>query len=176
MYSVLMHKDVHIPAEFVEKVETELLPAMTTDKINYSKHLEARFSQKNDRSHNYLESTLKRALIMFRLSPVKPFEVEVSKDFKFFGQTGFFVTKFAVRAHVSDVEDLMVVVRPIYETGTTTVKNFLVVTAWLNATKDNHATLDESNYLSYQGWQEEVKKMEKAKKAHSTSDADGWDD
>lgn len=166
MYSVLMHKDVHIPAEFVEKVESELFPTMTSDKIYYSKHLEARFSRNNDRSHNYLETTLKRTLIMLTVSPTKPFEVEVSKDFKFFGKTGFFVTKFAVRCRINEAEDLMVVVRPIYETGTTTIKSFLVVTAWLNATKDHHATLDKTNYISYQGWQEELRKLEKAKANH----------
>lgn len=158
MYSILFHESVFLPKEF----ENEVL-RLESKMTNYflSKHMQEHFdNQENeDRSHRYFKNfvlnTLNEQCSKFR-RVISPFEVEVSKDFHFFGKPGFFITKYCIRLPYKQDEDIVIVIRPQWDKENKKYdesKN-MIVTAWINHNLDNHKTLDASRYCSQESWKE----------------------
>lgn len=156
MFSLLFHKDVFCPQE-AKSMAIMLNQAMT----NYflSNHFEEHLNNQDneDRSHkyfrNYVLNTLNEMCSRYK-KVLEPFEIEYSKDFHFFGRSGWFVTKYCVRVPYSVNDDLVIVIRPQWNKISNTYdfdKN-MIVTAWINHNKDNHKTLDASRYCSESKW------------------------
>lgn len=156
MISALLHKDVFMPVEFVQQVYS-LEGKMKNYKLSLhlQEHLDNQDSE--DRSHRYFRNAVINTLnemISNSRKVLQPFEVEVSKDFHFFGKSGWFVTKYCVRIPFKQDEDLVIVVRPKYNKFEGyDYNNFMIATAWINHKDDSHKTLDESKYYSFDKWQ-----------------------
>ena len=124
-----------------------------------SKHFQEHLDNQDneDRSHRYFRNFVINTLneMCSDSRPlIYPFEVEVSKDFHFFGKSGWFVTKFCIRLPYKTNEDLVVVIRPRWnkETRDYDYDNFMITTAWLNHKDDFHTTLDTDKYTDVGGW------------------------
>ena len=158
MFSILFHKDVFLPKKFQDEViRLEMRMSKYFLSEHFKQHLE---NQENeDRSHKYFENFVINTLNEMCSDSRKliyPFEVEVSKDFHFFGKPGFFVTKYCIRLPYKVDEDLVVVIRPQWdkEKKDFDANNNMIVTAWINHSKDSHRTLDASKYCSKDRWEE----------------------
>jgi len=156
MFSVLLHKDVFIPDEFIQQVYS-LEGKMKNYRL--ALHLQEHLNNqdKEDRSHRYFRNAVINTLNEMKSTSRKvlsPFEVEVSKDFHFFGKPGWFVTKYCVRLPFKQEEDLVIVVRPKYDKRNQDYdyNDFVIATAWVNHKDDSHKTLDESKYCSFEEW------------------------
>lgn len=149
MFTKLFHKDCFLP-EGTEEVCKDLQKGLTS--YVFSKHFEEHLQNQEleDRSHSYLREAVTKCLNTLKDNPRDVFEVELGKDYHFFGQAGWFVTKYCCRIPYSPTQDLVVAIRPQYN-GTVLVGN-LIVTAWMNHHTDNHYTLDESKYTSRDMW------------------------
>lgn len=149
MFTKLFHKDVYMPNGTQSRCK-----ALQRDFGSYylSKHFQEHLDGQGseDRSHTYLPDVIKRCLDTIKATQYEAFEVEYGKDFRKFGQSGFFVTKYCIRIPYSEDEDLVIAIRPQYEG--TTVKTNMVVTAWMNSASDHHGTLDVSKYCSKDEW------------------------
>jgi hypothetical protein len=152
MFSLLFHKDVFMPNGVNAVVATcqknfkdyHLTSHLVMDNILNSR----------DRSHDYTEEEIHRCIeTIGNGEPLEAFEVELSKDYRYFGQSGWFVTKYCIRVPLSSTEDLAIVIRPQYNNeGKIQSNNNKVVTAWINARDDAHYTLDGSKYTSKENW------------------------
>lgn len=152
MFSKLFHKDLFFPDGVQEKVES-FQRYLTS--FEFTKHLLDRLaSEEKDRSHNYNEETILKCLNTLKTNPQETFEVEVSKDFYYFGKPGWFITKFCVRIPIEGCNEILAVsIRPIYDTAIKKYTNSCkVVTAWINAGSDHHSTLDKSKYCDSTTW------------------------
>ena len=158
MYSILFHESVFLPKEFEDAV-LKLEGKMSGYFL--SKHMQDHFDNQDneDRSHRYFKNfvinTLNEQSSKFR-RVLKPFEVEVSKDFHLFGKPGFFVTKYCIRLPYKHDKDIVIVIRPQWDKENKKYdesKN-MIVTAWINHNKDNHKTLDTTKYCSREMWEE----------------------
>ena len=154
MYSILFHSDVFVPQGAQEQV-------LNLQKIMKSYFLSGHFQEHldnqkiEDRSHKYFKDAVisnLNEMISDSRTLRKAFEIELSKDYHFFKKSGWFVTKFCIRLPYSQIEDLVVVIRPQYKE--TNVVDFMVVTAWINDNRDNHKTLDTTKYCSKEKWDE----------------------
>ena len=74
------------------------------------------------------------------------FEVELT-----FNDGAWDVTKYCCRIPYDADQDLVVAIRPQYAGGK--LVNNMVVTAWMNAHRDNHYTLERMKYCSKQSWE-----------------------
>jgi len=157
MYSKLFHKDCFIP-EGIQEVVHLFQEKMTGYFL--SKHFENHLNNQDteDRSHTYFRECVMNSLNQM-ISDTRTihdaFEVELSKDYHYFGRAGWFVTKYCVRIPYDNDCDLVVVIRPQWnkETFKFDMSKNMIVTAWLNHNKDDHKTLDESKYCSKEEWQ-----------------------
>ena len=152
MFQRLFHTDVFLPTGVVPATLESQRRIKT---IRYSKHLQEHFAMIDDRSHDYVEARVKECVESLKKEPRKPFEVEISKDYRYFGLGGHFLTKYVVRVPYDEKCDLVVVIRPVYEKKEDIrvfLGEVLVATAWLNSRTDNHYTLDESKYCSEEEW------------------------
>lgn len=150
MYSKLFHKDVYLPEganEICNKYQGLLTKYFLSK--HFKEHIENQASE--NRSHTYLPEVIEKCLKTLKNSPRDVFEVELSKDYRFFGKAGWFVTKYCCRIPYSDTQDLVVAIRPKYD-GSNIVDN-MIVTAWMNSNTDHHVTLDESKYCSKAEWE-----------------------
>ena len=156
MYSLLFHKDVFIP-EGIQGIVHLFQEKMTGYFL--SKHFEEHLNNQEteDRSHTYFRdcvmTSLNKMLSSERILR-DAFEVELSKDYHYFGRSGWFVTKYCIRIPYDDDCDLVVVIRPQWnkEKAKFEMNNNMIVTAWLNNNKDNHYTLDASKYCDEITW------------------------
>lgn len=151
MFSLLFHKDVFYPTgvkEVVEHCERNFIDYTLSD------HIINNIVSVNDRSHDYVESEVKRCLEgVSNNANFEAFEVELSKSYHRFGKKGWFITKYCIRLPLSENEDLVVVIRPSYDNqGNIQPTKNKIVTAWINATDDAHFTLDGSKYTSKEDW------------------------
>lgn len=156
MYSVLFHKDVFMP-EGVQDTVHLLQEKMTGYFL--SKHFEEHLNNQDteDRSHTYFRDCVMTSLNKMLSSERvirDAFEVELSKDYHYFGRPGYFVTKYCIRIPYDADCDLVVVIRPQWnkDKAKFEMNNNMIVTAWLNNNKDNHYTLDESKYCDEISW------------------------
>ena len=149
MYTKLFHKEVFFPAG-VEIACDNLQRSLTT--YSFSNHFKEHLDNQviEDRSHKYLKDVVVECLNSLQQNPREVFEVELGKDFHWFGKSGWFVTKYCCRIPYSKTQDLVVAIRPQYK-GTKLVGN-LIVTAWMNHHTDNHYTLDANKYCSKEEW------------------------
>lgn len=146
MFSKLFHKDVYMP----ERVVNDSI-ALQKDmvSIEFSRHFEQHCLNYGDRSHDY-GNEVKDRVLSLKQCPVKPFEVEYGKSYRYFKARGWFVNKFVVRFPFNSKQDISVVFFPKWKEGK---PNVLVVgTAWLNSHEDMHFTLDASKYCSEDEW------------------------
>lgn len=156
MFSLLFHKDVFFP-EGTEKAVLSIQKVMTNYFISehFQKHLDNQINE--DRSHTYLktavEKTLRQMIDKNRIER-KPFEVELSKSYKTFGVSNWVVTKYCIRIPYDKNSDLVVVIRPQWDSKNKCYKadKNMVVTAWINHKTDAHFTLDGSKYCSKERW------------------------
>ena len=153
MFSILFHKDVFIPEDAKNQV-VSLQRKMKSYFLSshFKNHLDNQ--DKEDRSHTYFKNFVINILNEQASNNYKvysAFEVEYSKDYHMFKKSGWFVTKFCIRVPYKQDEDIAFVFRPMYKNGEIT--NFMVVTAWINHNKDNHATLDTTKYCSKEMWE-----------------------
>ena len=148
MYSKLFHKDVYMPLAAADnsKAIQKTLSSYYFSK-HFKEHLENCFE---DRSHKYLADIVTECLDSLKDTQRDVFEVELSKDYHFFGQSGWFITKYCCRIPYSYDQDLVVAIRPQYRDGK--IVNNMIVTAWLNNKNDSHRTLDGSKYCSQYEW------------------------
>lgn len=156
MFSLLFHKDVFMP-EDASKVAIQLNQKMTGYFL--SNHFEEHLNNQDteDRSHKYFRNAVLNCLNEMCSKDRRmliPFEVELSKDYHFFGVSGWFVTKYCVRIPYDLKSDLVVVIRPQWnkEKKAFDLSNNMVVTAWINHKDDAHFTLDDSKYCSKNKW------------------------
>ena len=153
MFKVLMHKDVYFPGN-VQEITRGMQERIS--EIEYSEHIKEHFSTIRDRSHNYCGDRVMACIETLSNTPRESFEVEVGKDYRFFGRAGFFVTKYCVRIPYDDYDDVVVVLRPVYEDDGTGRRSYRgrckVATAWLNQHDDAHFTLDGERYCSKDEW------------------------
>ena len=149
MFTKLFHSEVFFP-EGTRTACHVLQRGLKSYK--FSKHFQEHLQNQivEDRSHTYLKDVVVACLNSLKDTPRDVFEVELGKDFHFFGKSGWFVTKYCCRIPYSDDQDLVVAIRPQYQDGK--VVDNLVVTAWMNHHTDNHYTLDGSKYCSKQDW------------------------
>ena len=148
MYSKLFHKDVFMPLAVSDRgLELQKTLGNYFLSKHFKEHLENCYE---DRSHKYLADIVTECLDSLKDTQREVFEVEVSKNFHFFGKSGWFVTKYCCRIPYSYDQDLVVAIRPQYRDGK--VVNNMVVTAWLNSKTDNHRTLDGSKYCKAVEW------------------------
>lgn len=149
MFTKLFHKDVFLPLGTLVACET-----LQRQLKNYffSKHFEEHLKNQvvEDRSHKYLKDVIIECLDSLKANPRDVFEVEIGKDYHFFGEPGWFVTKYCCRIPYDSTQDLVVVIRPQYEKGT--LVGNMVVTAWMNSHGDHHDTLDATKYTSKAEW------------------------
>ena len=156
MFSLLFHSDVFVP-KGVQEVVGQLQFHMKGYFL--SQHLEEHLNNQatEDRSHtyfrNYVINTLNE-MINGSGAIRHAFEIELSKDYHFFGLSGWFVTKYCIRIPYDSKCDLVIVIRPQWDKDKKQydVTKNMVVTAWLNHKKDNHYTLDESKYCTESRW------------------------
>ena len=151
MYSKLFHKDVFIPNN-VQEIVKNYQEKFTGYRL--SNHLKEHMKGYDDRSHDYLEEALIKCLDTIQQCSQEAFEVELSKDYRYFGKSGWIVTKYCIRIPYCNTQDLVVSIRPFFDQQT---KRFdfsknLIVTAWLNDKNDSHSTLDASKYCSQGEW------------------------
>lgn len=156
MFSLLLHKDVFLPDEFKHSV-IRLQAKMKSYYL--SRHLQEHLDNQDNenRSHRYFRNFVVNTLNEMCSNSrrlVSPFEVEVSKDFHFFGKPGWFVTKFCIRLPYKINEDLVIVVRPRWDKNAKDYdyNNFMITTAWLNSKDDSHKTLDANKYADLAEW------------------------
>lgn len=152
MFSKLFHKDVFFPKGAREAVKSF---QMSFDGYYLTQHLKEHLnSTTKDKSHDYLSQALTDCLDTLKECPQEPFEIELSKDYHFFGKPGWFVTKYCVRIPYNEHQDVVVSIRPYYDREILNyddTKN-RVVTAWLNSNEDSHQTLDSNKYCSEMEW------------------------
>lgn len=148
----LFHKDAFMPEGVQSLVRTyqEHMDAYTL-----SRHLREHiaYQAQENRSHSYFEDVLIACLDSIKENPQEAFEVELGKDAELFGDDGWHITKYCVRVHYSQQEDVCVAIRPQYRDGYVT--GSLIVTAWMNSREDSHFTLDKSRYCSEAEWMKE---------------------
>lgn len=152
MFSKLFHVDCFIPDGVQEKVFTFQKQHTV---FEFTKHLLERLeSEEKDRSHNYNKETVLKCLNSLKDNPKTAFEVELSKDFHYFGKPGWFITKYCVRIPIEGSDEILAVsLRPQYDKAEKKYTNTCkVVTAWINAKNDNHYTLDKSKYCDKLTW------------------------
>ena len=156
MFSKLFHKDCFLPKGAQEAVK--LLQQNMTGYF-LSKHFEEHLNNQDteDRSHTYLKDAVMTTLNQMISSDKfvrDAFEIELSKDYHYFGVGGWLITKYCIRIAYDSESDLVVVIRPQWDE---VLKKYdlsrnMVVTAWINHNKDHHYTLDESKYCSEKEW------------------------
>ena len=157
MFSLLFHSDVFVPdgiQEQVAKIQRNMKAYNLS--LHFQEHLNNQLTE--DRSHTYFRNAVMNSLnqmISNDRVTRKAFEIELSKDYRFFGRPGFFVTKYCIRIPYDNQTDLVIVIRPKWnkEKGNYDENNNLVATAWLNNKNDNHYTLDETKYCSEEEWE-----------------------
>lgn len=156
MYSILFHKDVFMP-EGASEVATKLNQLMTGYFLSnhFEEHLENQDIE--DRSHTYFRNAVLNCLNEMcseQRRMLIPFEIELSKDYHFFGKSGWFVTKYCVRIPYNLKSDLVVVIRPQWdrENQKYDLSKNMIVTAWINHKDDSHFTLDNSKYVDKEKW------------------------
>lgn len=159
MKTLLFHKDVFMP-EGVQDVVMLLQRKMTAYQLSY--HLQEHLNNQKDedRSHTYLYNAVVNSLNQILLGEfsTSAFEVELTKINEQVGKyvhtTSWVVSKYCIRVPYSDSQDLVIVIRPKYDTKINDFKydTNLVVTAWINHKKDAHRTLDASKYCSEEVW------------------------
>lgn len=157
MFSLLFHKDVFLPKD--AKNSAIILNQKMTNYFlskHFKEHLD---NQENEnRSHKYFRNVVFNCLnemcSKYR-KLLEPFEIELSKDYNFFGVSSWFVTKYCVRIQYDTTSDLVVVIRPQWdkEKKEFDVSRNMIVTAWINHKDDAHSTLDESKYCSKDYWE-----------------------
>ena len=152
MFSLLLHKDVFLPDDIKQKV-IALEQKMHFYKISGHLYEHLNNQDTEDRSHTYFKNAVLNYLREMCSSSrpiVEPFQVEISKDFGYFGKKGWFVTKYCIRLPFRQNEDLVIVIRPKWDKRKSTYDlwNFLIVTAWINHKDDSHTTLDASKYCT----------------------------
>ena len=157
MFSVLFHKDVFLP-EGAQEAVIKLQKCMTGYFL--SRHFEEHLNNQDteDRSHKYFRNAVINNLnemISSNRTIRNAFEIELSKDFHFFGKSGWFVTKYCIRIPYNVHDDLVVVIRPQWdkETSQFDVSKNMIVTAWMNHNADDHSTLDGSKYCDKSTWE-----------------------
>ena len=162
MYSILFHSDVFIP-KGIQEVVLDLQKLMSGYFL--SKHFEEHLTNQDseDRSHTYFKNAVINDLnemISDSRRLVKAFEIELSKDYHFFGLSGWFVTKYCIRLPYSNSQDLVVVIRPQWDrlNKKYDASRNMIVTAWINHNQDDHKTLDVSKYCSKERWEEIIDK------------------
>lgn len=145
MFSKLFHKDVFIPEW---SIRDAIILQQNLKDYSISKHLKEHLEDKyKDRSHYYIESVLNTCLKTLNKTPREPFEIELSKSYRTFGERKWVVTKYCVRIPYDDSQDIVVSIRPKYD-----INSNLIVTAWMNSNKDHHYTLDKTKYCSKSEW------------------------
>ena len=149
MFTKLFHKDVFIP-EGVSEVCEQLQKTLTS--YIFSNHFQEHLTNQviEDRSHKYLKDVVVECLNSLVNTQREVFEVELGKDYHFFGKSGWFVTKYCCRIPYNDSQDLVVAIRPQYNKDA--IVGNMVVTAWMNHRTDKHFTLDGSKYCSKRDW------------------------
>ena len=149
MYRKLFHKDLFMPNN-TQSSCNQLQSFLTNYKFSthFKEHLDNQLIE--DRKHRYLKDVVIECLDTLKDNPKEVFEVELSKDYHFFGKPGWFVTKYCCRIPYDNNKDLVVAIRPIYNKNV--VEDNLIVTAWINHKKDNHCTLDKTKYCSEEEW------------------------
>lgn len=149
MYTKLFHKEVYLP-DGAEVACDNLQRGLK--KYFFSRHFEQHLQNQivEDRSHTYLKDVVVKCLDSLKENPRDVFEVEVGKDYHFFGKSGWFITKYCCRIPYSSTQDLVVAIRPQYQAGK--LVDNMIVTAWMNSHEDNHYTLDASKYCSKEEW------------------------
>lgn len=156
MFSLLFHKDVFMP-EGVNDVVLKLQNSMKDYFL--SRHFEEHLNNQEieDRSHTYFRNFVMNTLnqMISDNKPLKiPFEVELSKSYRDFGVSGWFVTKYCIRLPYSTTDDLVIVIRPQWDKDNKQydVNRNMIVTAWINHNLDDHKTLDATKYCSKSKW------------------------
>ena len=149
MYSKLFHKNCFLP-EGVQNICKDYQKNLKSYVFSnhFKEHLQNQVIE--DRSHTYLKDVVVTCLDSLKNVQQEVFEVELGKDYHFFGKSGWFITKYCCRIPYNDTQDLVVAIRPQYVAGA--IVNNLIVTAWMNHHQDNHYTLDESKYCSKEEW------------------------
>ena len=141
----LFHKDVFIPtgvAGICKELQKDL------DKYYFSRHFSEHLENQliEDRSHTYLKDVVVACLDTLKTMQREVFEVELT-----FINGAWEVTKYCCRIPYDSNQDLVVAIRPVVRGGK--VINNMIVTAWMNASRDKHYTLDRNKYCSYEEWQ-----------------------
>lgn len=147
--TMLFHKDVFMPDGVQDLVK---IYQSNMQGYRLSVHLQNHiaYQAQANRSHTYFEDVLIRCLDSIKDNPQDAFEVELGRDSSIFGDYGWYITKYCVRVHYSDMEDACIAIRPQYREGY--VVGNLIVTAWMNSRGDSHLTLDKSKYCSEDEW------------------------
>lgn len=149
MFSRLFHKDVFVPngvQEICKKYQKNFKSYFLSK--HFQEHIDNQATE--DRSHTYLPDIIKECLDSIKDIQRECFEIELSKDYHFFGKSGWFITKYCCRIPYDNSQDLVIAIRPQYKNGI--IVDNMVVTAWLNAHDDNHYTLDKTKYCSKEDW------------------------
>ena len=156
MFSLLFHSDVFVPEGIQDEVK-RIQRKMTSYRLSkhFKEHLDNQATE--DRSHTYFRNAVMNSLNqMTSNSRVlrEAFEVELSKDYHFFGKSGWIVTKYCIRIPYDSQTDLVVVIRPQWDANKLDydASNNLVATAWINHKRDNHSTLRAGAYCTKAEW------------------------
>lgn len=149
MFTKLFHKELFYPEGTVVACDN-LQRSLNT--YFFSKHFEDHLQNQsvNDKKHRYLKDIVIECLNTLKTQPREVFEVELGKDYHFFGKSGWFVTKYCCRIPYDSDKDLVVAIRPQYKDGK--LVDNMIVTAWINHKYDAHYTLDKSKYCSEEDW------------------------
>lgn len=151
MYSLLFHKKCFLPSG-VEEICKNYQKAVSNNYFlsqHFKDHINNQLTE--DRSHTYLGQIIEKCLNSLKDEQREVFEVELGKDYHFFGMSGWFITKYCCRIPYNDKQDLVVAIRPQYKDGK--IVGNMIVTAWMNSHDDNHYTLDKSKYCSQEKWE-----------------------
>lgn len=126
-YERLYHKDIYLPQCLINQA---ICQQQTTDEYMFTNHLKNRINC-CDKSHNQVSAKkINNVLNKIKQHPIIPFEIETRTI------DGLeIVTKYVIRDKCSDSEDIIIVIR-----------NYKVITAYINDSNDNHNTLNYSKY------------------------------
>lgn len=126
-YERLYHKDIYLPQCLIDQ---SICQQQTTNKYMFTNHLKNRINC-YDKSHNHVSAKkICNVLTKLKEHPIIPFEIETRMI------NGLeIVSKYVIRDKCSEYEDIIIVIR-----------NYKVITAYINDSNDNHNTLNYSKY------------------------------
>lgn len=120
------HVDIFTKEEFFKGANK-----IVNQTYKLSHHMKDRIDKPQDKSHRITLSGLNRAVFAVRCNKTKPFEFQVDENDN--------VVKCVIRTKYNETEDISIVFLDLGD-------HTLIKTAYLNASTDNHITLDESKY------------------------------